>query len=235
MAASRKEESQMTDTALIPIAALESQAMTWPQTAILTQVVDPESAAAVSSLLAGIKALRQEIAASTDPVIRAAHAAHKAAVKQKSDLEAPLIQAETILKTKVGAFAAEQQRKAREAAALAEAIAREAREKAEKEARELEVMGAPELADAVLIESAVTAAPPIAAPPIKIAGLSLGETWTFEITDLPALVAAVASGAAPLAFLHANEIVIGQMARAVKDTVRYPGIRIYSKPRVGTR
>lgn len=221
--------------ALVPIDVLAESAQSWPELAKGFHVLAQEDAEHVSQLLGDIKALRRQIASSTDPVIQAAHAAHKAAVKQKTDLEAPLVEAETILKGKVGSFAAEQQRRAREAAALAESIAREAREKAEREARALEEQGEPELADAVREESAVIAAPPILAQPIKVAGLSLGETWTFEVTDLKSLVGACARGAAPLAFVQPNEVAIGQMARAVKDSQTYPGIRIFSKPRVGTR
>jgi hypothetical protein len=225
----------MSDAALIPLAELETRALSWPEEATIFIVASQEHCELVADRLRDIKALRAEIGRTFDPIDRAQIEARKVTIAQRKKIEDPLVQAETLFKSKVGAYAAEQQRKAREVAALAEALAREAREKAEKEARELEAAGERELADAVREESAVASAAPVLPPPVKVAGISIGETWTFEVTDLKALVAACASGSAPLAFLQPNETAIGQMARAVKGTQTYPGVRIYAKPRVGTR
>ena len=220
---------------LVPVDKLAQQSSEWVDVAARAVVKSSADASAVAAVLGDIKALRSEIQRSTDPVIKAANLAHKAALAQRGALEGPLIQAEAMLKKKVGAYIAEEARLAREQAMMQEAIARKEREKAELDAQALEAAGEMEFAEAIRQESQVEAAAPIVASVQKITGLSIGETWTFEVVDLAELVRAVAFGNAPPSFLKPNDVAIGGVARATKGTVQYPGVRIFSTTRVGTR
>jgi hypothetical protein len=207
----------------------------WKLEAAALEVVDQGSLEAGAQLLKDIKALVAEIDRSTRPVISAAHAAHKAAVKQRSDLVAPLEEAEALIKSKVQAYVAEEDRKAREQAALEAAAQREQQEEAEKQARELAEMGEHELAEHVREEAAAEAAAPILVMVPKVAGISTPETWHAEVDDFKALVCAVAAGNVPLAALLPNEKVLGQQARALRSELKWPGVRVFPRRGVSVR
>jgi len=59
----------------------------------------------------------------------------------------------------------------------------------------------------------------------KINGLGTRTTWTYEVTDFPALVQAVAAGNAPLQALQVDNVFCGQQARSLKSALKWPGIR----------
>src|SRR5690606_14674102 len=96
-------------------------------------ITDDASYTAAAELLKGIKALRGKIAETFDPHIKRAHEAHKALVKDKATAEAPLTEAEGVLKKTLVAYQQEQE-------AIQRAEARRLEEEARKaeEARRLE-------------------------------------------------------------------------------------------------
>jgi len=175
--------------------AFEAQRAPIAQEASALVIVDQATLEEGGRLLTEvIKPLLKEIANSCDPVCATAHAAHRAATKQRADLQAPLLEAEAILTQKVGAFVteqkrlyAEEQRRIAHEEAVAEAerqrVEREAeaerqrveraeaaeRQRAEREAMEraaeAEAAGRPEEAE-VIVEEAVerAEAPPEPAP-----------------------------------------------------------------------
>jgi len=219
---------------VIPYVELEEKTAAWPVRAEALELVDQVALELAAALLHDVKALRTEIAESCDPVIKAAHAAHKAAVSQRNQLEAPLVEAERILKRKVGAYTLAQERIAREAAAIEEATRREAERKAAEEARELEAMGEPEMADAVR-ETAEEAPPAQAPPPPRAAGISSRDVWKAEVTNFGELVLAVARGDVPIAVLKVDTTVLGQQARSLKRELRWPGVRVWNDKGVAVR
>jgi len=224
----------MSAAAVVPVEKFEQSSASWVDAANRFEISVAGDADRAAVALQGIKALRAAIAESCDPVVEAAHKAHKAAVAQKKQLEAPLVEAERIFKAKVARFVDEQNRRAREEAALQAAIERERREKAEREAAELAKQGEHELADVVREEAAAVVAPaPVAAP--KVAGLATVERWKAEVTDFPKLVAAVAAGQVPFPVLCVDEKVLGQMARSLKGELKWPGVRVFSETGVSTR
>ena len=70
--------------------------------------------------------------------------------------------------------------------------------------------------------------PVVAATPAapKVSGLSFRETYKAEVTDMRALVQAVASGAQPITLLQANQTALDGMARALKEALAIPGVRL---------
>jgi len=67
-----------------------------------------------NEILLTIKDLRKKIADTFGPICSAAFAAHKTAVKAQKDAEAPLIEAETIIKPSIARYMSEVERKRRE-------------------------------------------------------------------------------------------------------------------------
>lgn len=131
---------------LIPMEQeLEQRALTIPQEARLIVVRDQASLDTAGAMLTErIKPLRKEAADVFDPIISGAHQAHKTALAGKARVEAPLIEAEKILKVSVGAYLeqvekirqAEEDRLRREQEALEaeERIAAESRRREEEAA-----------------------------------------------------------------------------------------------------
>ncbi len=218
---------------------------------------DLERAAA---LLQDIKALRAEIAATFDPIVEAAHKAHRSALEQRKRIEAPLIEAKALLDRRMGDYVAAVERRAREERERIERaareererqerLAREEREKAEADARaaraagdaataaraEADVRAAAELEEEAALEASVPVELPPLPAPVRVAGASFREVWKYEVTSLPELVAAVAAGKAPIEALQASEAFIGAAVRSTQGKVAWPGVRVYSVKQVATR
>ncbi len=125
-----------------PAAGNEPPASSDPETAIalkvaprvaeaqLIKVVDQPTLNIVGERLAANKALQKEAAEVFDPVIQAAHEAHKKAIAAKKKITDPLTQEEAILKGAAQVYVLEQQR-------LASEREREERQRREAEERRL--------------------------------------------------------------------------------------------------
>ena len=124
------------------------------------------------------------------------------------------------------------------ASAEAQRVADEAARKAAEdqqlaEAAAAEAAGDREAAEA--IAAAPTFVPPvIVAPAIpKVAGIARRETWSAKVTDLAALVRAVANGQAPLTALTPNMTVLNGLARSMQAQMRIPGVQAFPTSGIG--
>lgn len=70
--------------------------------------------------------------------------------------------------------------------------------------------------------------PIVQVEPPKLAGVAFRTDWKAEVTNIDALVAAVASGTVPVEALLPNTTYIGQTARALKSSLKWPGVRVWS-------
>jgi hypothetical protein len=184
-------------------------ALSIPDAAKKLAITDDISLSIGNELLLSIKDLRKQIADTFDPIIRKAHEAHKAAVGAKKDAEAPLVQAEGIVKPAISGYMA----------ALAAAI-------------EAEDAGAsPEEVQAI-VEAPVYVPPPVAPPPPKLSGVSIRKVVKFEVTDLRALIKAIAAGQVPIEAVKPNDVVIGAQARSLRTSLRWPGVKVWEEPSV---
>jgi hypothetical protein len=222
--------------ATTPVTALEELAP--ERDDLVTQVkaieiVDTPSYERAGEFLKGIKTLRKKIAESLDPVIAKAHEAHKASVKLKKDHEAPLIQAEGLLKQRIGSYHDELERLRR----LEEArLAKEAKEREEEarleEAAALEAAGETEEAEKLLNDPPPPLPPPVAAvEQPKVAGVTHKVLYEAELFDLDKLIAAAHADPKSTArqLLAFDQKAANQMARASKGHLNVPGVRVKSK------
>lgn len=89
----------------------------------------------------------------------------------------------------------------------------------------IEAEVAQQQADIAAITSQIVTIAPTVEAPAKVVGISGRTTYSAEVTDLMALVKAVAAGAAPLEALQADAKFLGAQARAFKKTGQlYPGV-----------
>jgi hypothetical protein len=207
---------------------LEFETVDWPARARALAIVDDASYIVAGEMGTGIRALRERIAAFCDPNIRRWHDGHKAACEQKRALEAPLIEAEGVLKGTLRSYHVEQERvRQAEAARLAAEAAREDEDRRLEEATALERAGETEAAQQVLDGASFRPPPVIDAPAPAIRGVSTRKVWRAEVTDLPALLRAVADGTVPRDVVAIQQGALDRAAKAMRSTLAWPGVRAY--------
>jgi len=216
------------------------RALTWPQRAGALTITTPDTYVDAGEMLKGIKALRNEIDATFDPIIKAAHAAHVEANAQKKRAELPLAEAEAILKRGLIAFDAEQERIRRAEEQRLQELARQEAETqrlADAAALEREASASVDLTEGYHLrrEAEALLEQPIVAPVVvvekatpKVAGISFSTTWRFRVVD-PTKV--------PREYLAVDTLKVGGVVRAMKGETNIPGIEVYAEQnaRAGSR
>lgn len=209
-----------------------TEALAWPDRARAMTVTSAESYTGACEMLKGIKALRQKVSDTFDPHIKRAVDAHRALLAEKRDAEAPLSEAERILKDSIVAYDTAQDRLRREEERRLQEIARR-----EEEQRRLEEAAALErqaaAADDVELRAEAEAmlSEPIHAPTVvvakstpKVAGISYRETWSARVVSLSKLIAWVARHPECANYLAANLPALNAAARAQKNGLRVDGV-----------
>ena len=207
-------------------------ALSLPDAAKKLAITDDVSLSIGNQLLLSIKDIRKQIADTFDPLAKKAHDSHKAILEQKKKAEAPLVEAEGIIKPAISRYMAEAERKRREEE---ERIRKEMEKRAEEDAlaAAIEAEDAGDLAEADAIINTPVFGPHVAAPPPpKLEGISIRNIIKFEVTDLRALVKAVAAGQVPIEAIKPNDVVIGAQARSLRLSLRWPGVRVWAEDSV---
>lgn len=214
---------------------LSREVQSWPALASEFVVVDQATLDDAGGLLKAIKALREKIAEAFDPIIRKAHEAHKAAVAEKKRHEAPLDEAERIIKGKISEYLEQERRRAEEEARRAQEEAlRAAEELRLAEAEALEAEGRTAEAEAVLGAALPVPRVEVAVP--QTDGVQMRYQYSVEVTDLSAL-ARWALGVPGMAqqVLLPNTAGLNAMARAQKDAFAVPGCKLVRAPVIAAR
>jgi hypothetical protein len=122
--------------------------------------------------------------------------------------------------------AAERRKREEEERIAREAAEKQAEEETLQRAIELAAAGEEEAADAVLEEPIIAAPVVIPASAPKPTGSVTRKNYDIEVTDLKALVAAVAAGKLPLLCISANESFIRNQAKAMKEAFSMEGVKL---------
>lgn len=165
-----------------------------------------------------LKSLRETI---TKPMLVALEAA-RALFRQP---EATLASAEQLLKGAMSAFDERQESERREAQRRLDEAAERERRKLEQQAERAAAKGDADKAAELQERAAMVVAPIAQQDRPAVAGVSRRETWRAEVTDLRALVRAIADGHVPLTAVEANQKFLNNQARALRSEMRYPGVR----------
>lgn len=198
----------------------------------VTSVAQYEEA---GGMLKAIMALKKQVAETFDPHIKRAYDAHRSLVSEKRLHETPLEDAEKALKKVMLGFQMAEEQKRREAEARAQEEARKQREKLEAQAAKAAEKGKVEKAAVLQATAASVVSPIIPTTTPKLAGVSTRVTWKAEVTDLMTLVKAVAAGTVPLNALLADNAFLNGQARAMKDTLAYPGVKAVQETGLSSR
>jgi len=191
-------------------------------------VIDQASYDYADAISAKANDALKKIDASCDPVIKAAHDAHKAALAQKKTLRDPIEAVKKAIDTKMIAwYKAEQARIAEERRKAEEEARKKAEEEALAKAAALEAEGLTAAAAQVL-ESPI-AVEKVDIPDIeKGAGVSYRESWSAEVSDLMTLVKAIAEGKTPLYYVEASMTALNGAMRESKGQAVIPGVKAVS-------
>lgn len=147
--------------------------------------------------------------------------------------ETKLAEAEKRIKSGVNAWNIEQERRRQQEEARLRDAQQKAQAKLEERAASAREKGQDNKADAILAN--IPPVPTVIAASAPPAGIGSRVTWHAEVTDMLALVRAVAAGQAPISYLEANTVALNAAARSMKDTMPVAGVRFYSKSDVTVR
>lgn len=191
------------------------------------EVSDKETHGTAQEFLKGCSTLERKITDLFAEPKRKAHEAHKSITKAEKELLEPVGRAKTIVTGKVDAYEGEQRRIAEEAERKLREEARkieEDRKLAEAEAAEKD--GEHEVADAILSEPVSVPVVKVQTETAKVEGVSQRANYKAEVTDLLALVKHVAAHPECVNLLMPNMPAINSMARAQKEAMKIPGVRV---------
>ncbi len=215
-------------------AAAVDEALTFAGLANKIQVHDEAGLTVAKDYLQDLRTMAGKVEATFDPQITRAHELHKSLLAEKKKFYEPLMAAERIVKRAVGNFYEEQDRRRIEAEKERQRIEKEALDKAqelEAEAANAKTQddrdAAIDKAVAVLQTADEKAQQATAgAATVKIAGISVSDTWHFEIVD---------AGLVPAEYWTLDLVRIGKVVRALKGDTKIPGVRTYSEKAVANR
>ena len=223
---------------LVETAQVEQQGLALVSDAKALVIQDESGYQRAGLMLRMVKEYLRRVAEVCDPVVSAALAAHRAAVAQRTKLEAPAKEAEQVLKRAMVGYTEELELQRQEVQRQADAAAEAARQRAleqEEERRlalamEAEAQGHEEHAAEILTAPVVL--PPVLTPPVvlppkpKVEGVSYRTDWDFEIVDAHAL---------PREYLIPDQVRIRGVVRALKGETNIPGVRVFFKTVVASK
>jgi hypothetical protein len=219
----------MATAELVPVANIEKNVLTTTEYAAAIAVATHEQYTEACDFIKAVARTRKEVEDTFGPIKQKAHAAWKETVAQENKFLAPLDQATTLVKGKIGSFLAEQERQRRAEEEKAREIARkEAEDRAIAEAAELARQGESKAAEQV-IEQAVSAPAPVVVIPNAVQkqeGIATRKVWKYRIVNTSLI---------PREYLAVDEQKIGQVVRAMKDMAKIPGVEVYSEDTVSVR
>ena len=230
---------------------LATEATTWAARARGLAITDRESCVNASTFLRSVKGLRSQIQAWFEPHIEAAmetkrkaDQARKALVDEKDRMEAPLVEAEAVIKRSLLAFEQEQERirlteerrLQAEAQAEAERVTLEAAAALEREAAATGDVEMRREAEDILAQPIEAPVVSVAKTMPKVQGLTYRDQWkAHPDIDVRKLARAVADGLVPPTFLTPNLTAINQFARATQGAQPVAGIRWFNDRQIAAR
>lgn len=222
----------MTTLATIETKADELNREILPELSVAAEIVvrDSESYMMAGETWKSLTALEKKIKAYWEEDVSSALKLHRSLVAKRDAMLIPVGEQKNSLRLGMKTFEDEQERIRRaEQARLEEEARKAAEEAALAQAVALEMNGHKAAAEAVI-------ASPVVAPAVYVQkttptgfGNATRRTWGAEVTDLMALIKAVAAGTVPIHAIEANSVFLNQQARALKAALNYPGVRSVEK------
>lgn len=213
------------------IIEVETQSLTIPEQAKAIKIVDTESYIEAGDLWKGIRSLREKVSDSFDPLIKHAHALHKATLAKKSEIDKPLEDAERAVKKAMSGYDLEQERIRREEERRLAEIARKKEEDrllqeaiaAEEEARRNGATTEEAAQEAAAIMEEPVYVTPVQVPKAvpKLQGGPVYRTvWKARIVNESLI---------PRKYLTVDTAKINSVVRSLRNQHGIPGIEAYEE------
>lgn len=225
------------EIAVLPdIKKIEAKGLEAVEAAKSLVVTTPEGYLFATGFVKGLKQLAKDIENDFADSKDKAHKAWKSVVAQEAGHLKPVEEAVRIANSKITPYLeAEEKKRQDEERRLNE----EARKREEDEriatAAQAEKEGHKEEAEAILNVPAPvpTVVVPKAVP--KAQGTSMSYRYSAKVTNLMALVKAVAAGKAPITALQADTVALNRMASSLKEGMDYPGVEVVKQAQMAYR
>ena len=215
MKGKQKEQDRAVEAAQELKAMVKKAATTAPDFAIISNAGE---LAQVQEYRKRVVAYRKRITAKLEPMKAAAHAAWKGLCALLNEVDAEPKAMQAAAESMIGDWNRREAKRVREEQRQRDEEARKA------EAAKARVDGDAKLAKAIETGKVAVVAPAPVAPAQMAAGTIQTTRYTAEVTDLMALVKAIAAGMAPVEWVSANETALNALARATKGTAMVPGV-----------
>jgi hypothetical protein len=195
-------------------------------------------------MLTRVATSRNNWSAYWEGVIRPLKTAYDAARGKRDEVAKRLDSIRSTLESKMSIFRTQQDLLHREANARLEDAAEALRGSLMNEAKGLLIAGRRDEAVATMEQADAVIAPRIEVERSKLDGVAAVQDYDVEITDLMALVIAVAKGEVPLygavngkrvALLEARESLIKDRRKSMGEAFRMPGVKVTPKTRYQVR
>lgn len=199
-----------------------------------TEILNDSEYEKSGNVLNTIATIRKSVNDFFNPEVEARNKAHKESTTARREYLDVIVEAEISWKKKIIAY----KKVMTDRVALAQ---KEADDKARREqedhkislAVELEKKGDTAQAEAVMDDKTepVIVSPKIEAP--KAAGVATSVKWDADVTDMRALVVAVAAGNAPISLLSVDRTAVRDFAKSTQGGMTVPGLRFFSYDTIG--
>lgn len=226
-----------TETQELQTVKQETDQMIQEAKALAITIKDPTSYQKAGEFWLRAKAMEKRVKAYFEPMKKSAKAVHTEICNKEAEALKRASESTAILSPAMQKYENEQERQRQEA----ERKANEASRKQEEEARlhaaiEVEATGDREGANQILETPSAVA--PIEIPKQKfeseVGAIHTREQWSARVINLRELVAGILRGEAAITCIEPNMTVLNQMARAMKDQAKIPGIQFVKETiRVG--
>lgn len=179
-----------------------------------------------------IKSAQEAISQTFDPIVKKAHEAHKEATTQRAKFLDPLKDAEKRIKTLIGNYRSEIERKRAEEEkrikAEQERLLEEDRKKMMAKAEELAAQGNEKEAEDLAVKAATleNGGIVVASTATKQAGMTVTTVWKARVIDVSLV---------PREFLVVNESALNAFAKANGNSKPVPGVEFYEEQNVRVR
>lgn len=211
------------------LVAIEA-ALSFPERAHVLKITDETTFSAANDFLAADKLMQKLVHAAFDPTVEATKEAHNMALAQRDHYLNPLLTAEAIVKSKIGAWLVEAVRLRREMEQKAKQEAAEVERKrlAEMQAAiDAENAGKIEEAEKHFEEALTIEVPKMVIPePVKAQGTFLRKDLKWRVINPTAV---------PREFLMLDHAKIEAVFRRERERMSIPGIQVYTETTVVSR
>ena len=222
----------MTTLATIETKADELNKEILPELSVAAEIVvrDAESYQMAGETWKSLTALEKKIKAYWEEDVSSALKLHRSLVAKRDAMLVPVGEQKNTLRLGMKSFEDEQDKIRRvEQARLEEEARKAAEEAALAKALALEKNGHKAAAETVIATPVVV--PTVYVPKTTPTGFgnATRRVWSAEVTDLMALVKAVAAGTVPIQAIEANMVFLNGQSRMLKSALAYPGVRSVEK------